>query len=177
VARQDLQGLVPSGSHCGDCCAALIDRCPTCSARILGADSLAGAAGLSAWKPTYFCDQCGSTLPWIPPEGRIWELENLLDGDDLDEPARLQVKRLLDDALEHLGEGDAKPTAPAGSASKHVPDHERARVADRQRPDHGRDQEADGPAILTVPGLPPLPANRVARGVLQIVPSSSYAAP
>jgi hypothetical protein len=45
-----------------------------------------------------FCDGCGAAFPWATREERIYELENLLDEEDVDEADRVVVQ----DALERL---------------------------------------------------------------------------
>jgi hypothetical protein len=49
-----------------------------------------------------FCDVCGSAHPWVTREQRIYELENILDEEDIDEADRL----FLSDRLRELREMD-----------------------------------------------------------------------
>jgi hypothetical protein len=41
------------------------------------------------------CDGCGAPRPWVSREGRIYELENLLDAEDLDPADELAVHEQL----------------------------------------------------------------------------------
>jgi hypothetical protein len=48
------------------------------------------------YKPPDFCDDCGSPLPWVSRQGRIFELMNLLDEEELDSAAQLEVREQLE---------------------------------------------------------------------------------
>ena len=45
-----------------------------------------------------FCDGCGSAFPWASRTDRIYELENLLDEEDIDDADRVVIQ----DALRRL---------------------------------------------------------------------------
>lgn len=47
------------------------------------------------YSPPMFCDGCGSPHPWAGRQERIYELENLLDEEDIDEADRLVVQEHL----------------------------------------------------------------------------------
>lgn len=47
------------------------------------------------YSPPSFCDGCGAPHPWASRQARIFELENLLDEEDIDEAARLVVTENL----------------------------------------------------------------------------------
>lgn len=48
-----------------------------------------------AYDPPDFCHECGAPFPWVGRQGRIYELENLLDGEDLDSADELAVREQL----------------------------------------------------------------------------------
>ena len=50
-----------------------------------------------------FCDGCGAAYPWATREERIYELENLLDEQDIDDADRVVVS----DNLRRLREEEA----------------------------------------------------------------------
>src|SRR5690606_36950705 len=52
------------------------------------------SAGAS-YSPPEFCFSCGSPFPWATRQARIYELQNLLDEEDLDEADRLTVSEQL----------------------------------------------------------------------------------
>jgi hypothetical protein len=43
-----------------------------------------------------FCDGCGEPYPWATRQDRIYQLENLLDEEEIDEPTRLLVREDLE---------------------------------------------------------------------------------
>jgi hypothetical protein len=50
---------------------------------------LAGA--MTKYAPPKFCDGCGEALPWANRQDYIYQLENLLDIEEIDQPTRLLV--------------------------------------------------------------------------------------
>ncbi len=97
VASSDLRITQPSGPRCVTCGAELITHCPSCRRPIRGEYFAAGVLTSHVWSPNDFCDQCGSALPWASWQARVWALENLLDGAELEEAARLRVQKLLEE--------------------------------------------------------------------------------
>jgi len=55
-----------------------------------------------AWERPVFCDRCGSAHPWATREQRIFELENIVDEEEIDEADRV----FLHDRLRELREQD-----------------------------------------------------------------------
>jgi len=84
--------------NCPKCGARVLTACPHCDLRIRGDRFVPGVIGVTSYKPPSFCDDCGSALPWATREERIYELENLLDEEDIDEAARVVIQ----DALRRL---------------------------------------------------------------------------
>nr|WP_300614428.1 DUF2321 domain-containing protein [Trebonia sp.] len=75
---------------CNECGAQIIGRCPTCNIRIRGMETgLVGA--MTKYAPPKFCDGCGEPLPWANRQDYIYQLENLLDTEEIDQHTRLLV--------------------------------------------------------------------------------------
>ena len=49
--------------------------------------------------PPNFCDRCGSAFPWVDRQGRIFELQNKLDDEHLDQATELLVREQLEALL------------------------------------------------------------------------------
>jgi hypothetical protein len=81
--------------YCHLCGARIIGRCEQCGLRIRGQHTSAGGQLHPNYRPPAFCDGCGAVHPWATREQRIYELENLLDEEDIEEADRLIV-------LDHL---------------------------------------------------------------------------
>jgi hypothetical protein len=82
----------PTGDlgFCNECGASVIGRCPACGVRIRGMEGgLIGA--MTPYLPPKFCDGCGEPLPWAGRQDYIYQLENLLDVEEIDQPTRLLV--------------------------------------------------------------------------------------
>jgi hypothetical protein len=62
-----------------------------------------GVARRAGAKPVPFCDGCGSAHPWATRQERIYELENLLEEEDIDPADELVVR----EHLERLRDGEA----------------------------------------------------------------------
>jgi hypothetical protein len=83
-------------------------RCPTCGAKILTACESCGrqirgeyiVPNVLAFGSDYsapdFCDGCSAPFPWVGRQGRIYELMNLLDEEDLDPAAELEAREQLE---------------------------------------------------------------------------------
>lgn len=90
--------LRPPG-RCPDCGAGILTACRHCGLRIRGTSRsrvLRPGLNLSPdYSPPSFCDGCGDPYPWASRQARIFQLENLLDEEDIDEAARLVVTEHL----------------------------------------------------------------------------------
>ena len=80
---------------CTECGAEILDRCPCCRIRIRGRDWQPAGVPDSSYTLPMFCDGCGEPFPWATRQQRIYQLENLLDEEDIDEPTRLLVQEDL----------------------------------------------------------------------------------
>jgi hypothetical protein len=85
--------------RCPECGASILMACASCGARIRGymKDSVVFGGGFDAPE---FCDGCGAPHPWASRQSRFYELENLLEDQDLDAADALKVR----DELEALRE-------------------------------------------------------------------------
>jgi hypothetical protein len=83
-------GEIPN--RCARCGAEVLTACPSCETRIRGAQG--GVYG--AYSPPDFCDNCAAPFPWVSRQGRIYELMNLLDEEDLDPATELEVREQLE---------------------------------------------------------------------------------
>jgi hypothetical protein len=70
-----------------------------------------GVIAVSTASRPSFCDGCGSAFPWATREERIFELENLLDEEDIEEADRVviqdQLRRLTNAELSDKDERQA----------------------------------------------------------------------
>ena len=82
------------GQNCPKCGATVLTACPTCDLRIRGDYFVPGVIAVST-APASFCDGCGSAFPWATLEERIFELENLLDEEDIEEADRVVIQDQL----------------------------------------------------------------------------------
>jgi hypothetical protein len=81
-------------SHCG---APVLTACPQCGNRIRGVYITPGVINLGqTYTPPDFCDRCGSALPWAGRQARVYELQNLLDEEQLDSATELTVREQLE---------------------------------------------------------------------------------
>jgi hypothetical protein len=95
--------LKPSDYHaddekCTKCGATVLVGCANCGLRIRGAYF----ADLADYALPSFCDGCGVAHPWATREQRIYELENILDEEDIDEANRV----FIHDRLRELREAE-----------------------------------------------------------------------
>jgi hypothetical protein len=79
--------------HCKQCGARILVACQSCGYSIPGRFR-GGAIGGRYTKPV-FCEQCGAPFSWVDRQGRLWQLENLLDDQDLPDNDRLVVREQL----------------------------------------------------------------------------------
>jgi hypothetical protein len=49
-----------------------------------------------SYEPPQFCMSCGNAFPWVGREGRIYELQNRLDREPLDDATKLTVREQLE---------------------------------------------------------------------------------
>lgn len=94
--------------RCGECGAPILTACPACGHRIRGKLEVPGVVDLTGqYDRPRFCDnaECGAPFPWVDRQGRIYELENLLDEENLDPADELTVREQLD-ALAELDPDD-----------------------------------------------------------------------
>jgi hypothetical protein len=82
--------------RCPTCGAEVLTKCPSCGTRIRGYYYVRGVVGFgSEYQPPDFCDQCADPMPWLSRQGRIYQLENLLDEENLDPADELAVREQL----------------------------------------------------------------------------------
>lgn len=87
------------GERCAKCGAKVITVCESCGHRIRGDYYLPGVIGGPSYKPPQFCDKCGAAHPWVGRQGRIYELQNRLENEDLDPADELTVREQLEALL------------------------------------------------------------------------------
>lgn len=95
VATSDVILMGPPSPRCPTCGASVLRKCGACGGRIRGDYHVEGAMGVSRYNPPDFCDLCGEPHPWASRQARLYELENLLDEQDLDPADRLTVQEQL----------------------------------------------------------------------------------
>jgi hypothetical protein len=95
-----VQAPADTKGFCADCGADVLGRCPSCGQPILGVPAEADAYGTldydGSYEPPRFCQKCGAAFPWLDRQGRIYELQNLLDREPVDEATRLTVREQLE---------------------------------------------------------------------------------
>lgn len=100
--------------NCPTCGARVLTACQHCDLRIRGDHFIPGVAVISTYQRPSFCDGCGSAFPWATREERIFELENLLDEEDIDEADQVviqdQLRRLRNSGLSEREEEQAWET-------------------------------------------------------------------
>ncbi|HWX97212.1 MAG TPA: DUF2321 domain-containing protein [Solirubrobacteraceae bacterium] len=89
--------LTEFGPHCPNCGAEVLIQCPACQQRIRGRYYVPRVVGGGTdYRPPDFCDHCGAAFPWLSRQGRIFELQNRLDGEQLDPADELAVREQLE---------------------------------------------------------------------------------
>jgi hypothetical protein len=73
---------------CPECGADVLARCRQCGVRIRG--------GRYNYVVPTFCDGCGAAHPWATRKQRLYELQNLLDQEDVDDVDRLWIDEQMD---------------------------------------------------------------------------------
>lgn len=91
-----------SGSlgYCRECGAVIHGRCPACGLRIRGLNFYPGIIVTPDYHPPKFCDGCGEPMPWAGRRERFYQLQNILDQEDIDPVDRLLVQRDLQRLLD-----------------------------------------------------------------------------
>jgi hypothetical protein len=79
---------------CDRCGATILMTCLACGKRVRGA--MREGMFFTDEAPPEFCDFCGSPHPWASRQARFYQLENLLDEEDLEEADRLKVQEQLE---------------------------------------------------------------------------------
>jgi hypothetical protein len=96
-----LQVIWQGAANCPTCGARVLVGCETCGLRIRGRYFIQGVWGSGnvapEWERPSFCDECGSAHPWATREERIFELENILDQEGIDEADRVFIHDRLAD--------------------------------------------------------------------------------
>jgi hypothetical protein len=85
------------GKRCPSCGTEVIVKCDGCQERI--STTWVGGHGHDKHKVADFCDNCGAAHPWVGRQGRIYELQNRLDAEDLDPADQLVVREQLEALL------------------------------------------------------------------------------
>jgi len=76
---------------CPRCGADVLSRCRHCGLRIRGRRYRPQAISATQFTPPPFCDGCGAAHPWATREQRLYELQNLLDQEEIDDVDRLWI--------------------------------------------------------------------------------------
>lgn len=85
-----------STQRCTTCGAKQLKACLSCNTRIRGSYFVPMVVSFAEFSLENFCDACGKAFPWASQQARIWELENVLDEQDLDESDRAQISFQLE---------------------------------------------------------------------------------
>jgi hypothetical protein len=104
ITLESGEGMPP---YCSECGAEGVTECSSCEAPIAGIAienvDAHGNLDASGWTRPSFCNECGSAFPWIDRRERIYELQNRLDREQLDQgdalAAREQLEALADPNL------------------------------------------------------------------------------
>lgn len=91
----DGHGRLPPAERCAECGAKLLTECPGCKVHIRGWYVDPGRGLAFPYSPPDFCFNCGGPFPWANRQARIYELQNLLDREELDDADRLIASELL----------------------------------------------------------------------------------
>jgi hypothetical protein len=101
MITDDLTCRGDTGERCTKCGAKVLRACPECGHRIRGDYHVEGVVAVGFETPVpSFCDRCGAAFPWVDRQGRIYELENRLDDEDISEGERLIVREQLEALLD-----------------------------------------------------------------------------
>jgi hypothetical protein len=105
VLTSDLSTHGAVSPRCRECGAPILTTCVNCGGRIQGLVVTRYGAVYGYGAPE-FCDLCGAPHPWASRQARLYELQNMLDEQDLDEASRLTVREQLEalQDTEHMSE-------------------------------------------------------------------------
>ena len=81
---------------CPRCGADVLTRCRQCGLRIRGSYYVPNVIGFRPTPVPAFCDGCGGAHPWATRTQRLFELQNILDQEDVDDADRLWVEEQLE---------------------------------------------------------------------------------
>lgn len=93
--RLDPKELASTPSKCTTCGKEILVKCPNCNLRIQGHETGNGYYDYAEIPNPGFCDGCGNAFPWVTRLERIYELENLLDSDDIDPADKIVIGEQL----------------------------------------------------------------------------------
>ena len=82
--------------RCPTCGADVLARCRHCGLRIRGDYYVPGVIGFKPTDVPAFCDGCGAAHSWATREQRLYELQNILDQEDVDDVDRLWIDEQMD---------------------------------------------------------------------------------
>jgi hypothetical protein len=74
------------------CGAEVLTACEECGSRIRG--NPAGMWG--DYTPPDFCDVCGTPHPWLSRQGRIYQLQDILDDAEIEPAEKLRAREQLE---------------------------------------------------------------------------------
>lgn len=77
---------------CPSCGSDVLTACPNCNLRIRGRLHSPGVVSMTPYPRPSFCDGCGAAYPWATRIERIYELENLLDQEEIDQADRVVIQ-------------------------------------------------------------------------------------
>ncbi len=81
---------------CSRCGADVRSRCTNCGLRIRGRKYRPRVVSASGFSPPPFCDGCGAAHPWATRDQRLYELQNILDQEEIDDVDRLWIDEQMD---------------------------------------------------------------------------------
>lgn len=82
--------------RCPKCGADVLARCRECGLRIRGNYYVPRSFGGRPSSVPPFCDGCGSAHPWASRTQRLYELQNILDQEEIDDVDRLWIDEQMD---------------------------------------------------------------------------------
>ncbi|WP_075314090.1 MULTISPECIES: DUF2321 domain-containing protein [unclassified Pseudonocardia] len=96
VKNSRVDGPRTDVGRCSTCGADVLTSCPACGLRLQGRRHTPRVVVATAYEPRPFCDGCGSAMPWATRQQRLYELENILDQEGIDEADRLWISEQLE---------------------------------------------------------------------------------
>ena len=132
----------------------MITACPTCDTRIRGYYSVPGVLSLGdAYNPPDFCYACGAPMPWLSRQGRIYQLQNLLDEEGLDPATELRVREFLQELADSDPDNPNEVNWWQGSVRGPGVLGEELGALDRDHAGRGRGETEARPVALRVSGV------------------------